>query len=237
MSSDADPESSVHRDALSRVTSDLNNALQTISVTASLIDNAWRGNDRSDEYIALLRNSVARAEQVAAEFVKETGGPGERMLMHPRLAGTTRRPAPVSQGNEQCILLVDDDMTAVLLMRRILVEAGFRVVSAHSGFDCLDLFRGSPHAYDLVILDMSMPLLDGEETFHRLRNIRSDVPVILCAGFIQQEKLNRMITAGLAGLLRKPLAPNEIVDHVRATLEALKYSQPPADADISRSAI
>ncbi|HEY6111594.1 MAG TPA: response regulator [Chthoniobacterales bacterium] len=237
MSSDADSESSVHRDALSRATSDLNNALQVISVSASLIDDAWRGSDRSDEYLALLRNSVARAEQVAAEFVKEAGGARERMLMHPQLAGTTRRPVPVSPGNEQCILLVDDDMAAVLLMKRILVEAGFRVVSAHSGFECLDLFRGSPHVYDLVILDMNMPLLDGEETFHRLRNIRPDVPVILCAGFVQQEKLNRLITAGLAGLLRKPLAPNEIVDHVRATLETLKYSSRAADAEISPAAI
>jgi CheY-like chemotaxis protein len=225
MSPETDPESSLQRDALSRATSELNNALQTISVTASLIDNAWRGTDRSDEYIALLRSSVARAEQVAADFVKETGGPRERMLMHPRLAGTARPSALTSSGNEQSILLVDDDMTAVLLMRRILVEAGFRVVSAHSGFECLDLLRGSPHSYDLIILDMTMPLLDGEETFHRLREIRSDVPVIVCAGFIQQEKLNRLMAAGLAGLLRKPLAPDEIVGHVRATLESLKYSQ------------
>ena len=237
MSPDADPESSPHRDALSRATSELNNALQTISLTASLIDDAWRGSDRSDEYIALLRSSVARAEQVAADFVKETGGPRERMLMHPQLAGTTGQSPLVSHGTEQSILLVDDDMTAVLLMRRILVEAGFRVVSAHSGFECLDLFRGSPHAYDLIILDMSMPLLDGEETFHRLRNIRSDVPIILCAGFIQQEKLNRLMASGLAGMLRKPLAPDEIVDHVRATLESLKYSQPAADAGMSSPAM
>jgi CheY-like chemotaxis protein len=228
MSPDSDHESSPHRDALSRATSELNNALQTISVTASLIDDAWRGSDRSDEYIALLRNSVARAEQVAADFVKESGGPRERMLMHPRLAGTTGQSALVSQETEKSILLVDDDMTAVLLMRRILVDAGFRVVSAHSGFECLDLFRGSPHAYDLVILDMNMPLLDGEETFQRLRNIRSDVPIILCAGFIQQEKLDRLMASGLAGMLRKPLAPDEIVNHVRATLENLKYSQPAA---------
>ena len=227
----SDSEPAPHGDALSRATSDLNNALQTISVTASLIDSAWRGSDRSDEYIALLRNSVARAEQVAAAFVKETGGARERMLMHPRLAETTGRTALISDGAEQCILLVDDDMTAVLLMRRILVEAGFKVVTAHSGFECLDLFRGSPHAYDLVILDMSMPLLDGEETFQRLREIRSDMPVILCAGFIQQEKLNRLMTSGLAGLLRKPLAPDEIVNHVRATLESLKYSQPAADSE------
>ena len=220
-----------HRDALTRATSDLNNALQTISVTASLIDNAWRGSDRSDEYLAMLRTSIARAEHVAADFVRQTGGPDERMLMHPQLAGVPKQPAVSWDASERSILVVDDDLTALVLMRRILMEAGYRVVAAQSGFECLDLFRSAPFTYDLVILDMTMPLLDGEETFQRLRAIRSDMPVILCAGFIQQEKLDRMMSSGLAGLLRKPVAPGEIAEHVRATFESLKYSPPPGDTE------
>jgi CheY-like chemotaxis protein len=229
MNSEASAESTLPPDLLSRTTSDLNNALQIISVTASLIDNAWQGSDRSEEYLAMLRASVVRAEHVAAEFVRQTGGPSERMLMHPQLAGAVKEPRAVSETPEQSILLVDDDVTALILVKRILTEAGYRVVAAQSGFECLDLFRSSPHAYDLVILDMNMPLLTGEETFHRLREIWPDVPVVLCAGFIQQESLTRLMASGLAGLLRKPLAPDEIVDHVRATLESLKYSRAGAD--------
>ncbi|MFN2541906.1 MAG: response regulator [Chthoniobacterales bacterium] len=224
MNSEIQPESTAPSDALWRATSDLNNALQIISVTSSLIDNAWRGTDRSEEYLAMLRNSIARAEQLTAEFVQQAGGAGERKLMHPGLASAARKPRVASGSTEQSILLVDDDMTALVLVRRILVEAGYRVVTAQSGFECLDLFRSSPHGYDLVILDMTMPLLDGEETFQRLREIRADVPIILCAGFVQQDKLKRLMAAGLSGLLRKPLAPEEIVDHIRATLETLKYS-------------
>jgi CheY-like chemotaxis protein len=229
MNSEIDPGSTPHPDSLSRATSELNNALQIISVAASLIDNAWRGSDRSEEYLAILRASVVRAEHVAAEFVRQTGGPGERMLMHPQLAAAAKEPSAVSETPEQSILLVDDDVTALMLVKRILTEAGYRVVAAQSGFECLDLFRNSPHAYDLVILDFTMPLLTGEETFHRLREIWPDVQVVLCAGFIQQEKLTRLMASGLAGLMRKPLAPDEIVDHVRATLESLKYSRAGAD--------
>jgi len=217
-------------DALARATSDLNNALQTISVTASLIDNAWRGSDRCEEYISMLRASITRAAQITADFVRETGGSRERMLMHPQLATPSNSPPGAVDTTGESILLVDDDMATLLLMRRILVEAGYRVIAAQSGFECLDLFRSSSHSYDVVILDMAMPLLDGEETFQRLREIRADVPVILCAGFIQQEKLDRLMSSGLAGLLRKPLAPDEIVEHVRATLERLKYAEPAADA-------
>jgi len=69
-----------------------------------------------------------------------------------------------------------------------------------------------------------MPFMDGEETFHRLREIRNDIPVVLCTGFIRPDRLDRLMKAGIAGFLRKPLAPDEIVDHIRAVLASLKYS-------------
>ncbi len=70
-----------------------------------------------------------------------------------------------------------------------------------------------------------MPFMDGEETFHRLREIRPDVPVVLCAGFIRAERLDGLMKAGLTGYLRKPLAPDEIVSNVRSVLESVKYSR------------
>ena len=70
-----------------------------------------------------------------------------------------------------------------------------------------------------------MPFMDGEETFHRLREIRADIPVVLCTGFIRREQLAHFMKDGIAGFLRKPLAPDEIVDHVRSVLASLKYAQ------------
>jgi DNA-binding NarL/FixJ family response regulator len=67
--------------------------------------------------------------------------------------------------------------------------------------------------------------MDGEETFQRLREIRPDIAVLLCTGFIRRDRLDRLMSAGIAGFLRKPLAPDEIVDHVRAVLARLKYSR------------
>src|SRR5207247_5771799 len=70
-----------------------------------------------------------------------------------------------------------------------------------------------------------MPFMDGEETFHRLREIRADIPVVLCTGFMRGDRLDRLMKAGIAGFLRKPLAPDEIVDHIRGVLESLKYAR------------
>jgi CheY-like chemotaxis protein len=213
-------------DSLAKAASELNNLLQIISGTSSLIEDTWKGSAGSEKYLAMLRNSIERAEKVAAELVKQAGGPDERMLMRPDLAAFAKtKSAPPSSATPQSVLVVDDEKMALTLVERILTEARYHVATAQSGFECVDLFRLHPRAYDLILLDLSMPFMDGEETFRRLREIRSDMPVVLCVGFIEQEKLDRLLTAGLAGFLRKPLAPDEIVSHVRKTLESLKYSR------------
>jgi CheY-like chemotaxis protein len=122
------------------------------------------------------------------------------------------------------ILVVDDEPMALTLMERVLGEAGFHVVTAQSGFECIDIFRQQPYRFDAVLLDLSLPFMDGEEVFARLRDIRAEIPVVLCTGFIQQETLNRLMASGLTGFLRKPIAPEEIVGVVRSALESVKYT-------------
>ncbi len=222
-------------DSIAKAASELNNLLQIISGTCSLVEDIFlKRSAGSEKYLAMLRTSIERAEKVAAELVKQAGGADKRMLMHPDLAAFAKtKSAPPSSATPQSILLVDDEKMALMLVKRILSEAGYRVATAQSGFECLDLFRLHPRAYDLVLLDLTMPFMDGEETLRRLREIRSDVSVVLCAGFIEQEKLDRLMSAGLAGYLRKPLAPDEIVSHVRSTLQSLKYSGDNAPGDVS----
>jgi CheY-like chemotaxis protein len=222
-------------DSIAKAASELNNLLQIISGTCSLVEDIFlKRSAGSEKYLAMLRTSIERAEKVAAELVKQAGGADKRMLMHPDLAAFAKtKSAPPSSATPQSILLVDDEKMALMLVKQILSEAGYRVATAQSGFECLDLFRLHPRAYDLVLLDLTMPFMDGEETLRRLREIRSDVSVVLCAGFIEQEKLDRLMSAGLAGYLRKPLAPDEIVSHVRSTLQSLKYSGDNAPGDVS----
>ena len=227
MSMPTDPESpQPSNEPLSKASSELNNLLQIISGTSSQLENIWEGKEGSEKYLAMLRSSIERAEKVAAELVEQAGGTNERMTMHPDLAGFVKpKNAPAASSGKQSILLVDDEAMALTLVKRILTDAGFEVATAQSGFECIDLIRQRPHSFNLVLLDLTMPFMGGEETFHRLKELRPDLPVVLCTGFIQQEKLNRLMSAGLAGFLRKPIAPDEIVSHVRATLASMKYSR------------
>jgi len=125
------------------------------------------------------------------------------------------------------ILVVDDEPAARVLANRVFSEAGFEVVTVQSGFECLAQFRKRPNWFDLILLDLSMPFMDGEETFRRLRSINPKVVVLLSTGFLAQaqERIDRMLAAGLAGSIRKPHRPDELLVRVHAILEDVKLSR------------
>ena len=207
--------------------SELNNLLEIIAGTSSAIENIWAGNDGSEKYFDMLRTSVDRAAKVTAQLVEHSGGSDKKVLLHPGLASFVKMrktPAP-APAKARHLLVVDDEPMALVLSKRILSEAGFEVTTAQSGFECLDIFRNQPGHFDLILLDLSMPFMDGEETFSRLRALRPDVVVLLSTGFIAQERLDRMLAAGMAGFLRKPHRPDEMVAHIQSVLESVKLSR------------
>jgi len=220
------PRKPVSKEFVSKATSELNNLLQIISGTSAEIGDVWKGAAGSEHCRDMLRSSIARAEAVAAQLAAQAGGADQKVLIHPELASFLKpKTIPDTPRVKPTILVVDDEQMALVLMKRLLTEAGYQVVTAQSGFEALDLFRPQPRGFQLVLLDLTMPFMDGEETFQRLREIRSDIPVVLCTGFIPRDRLDRMMNAGITGFLRKPLAPDEIVDHVRGVLAGVKYAQ------------
>ena len=206
-----------------RVASELNNLIQIISGTSELIENIWEGTEGSEKYFAMLRASILRAEQVTAQLVAQASGANDKVILHPDLQKLAELaiPAP-SPPQPLCILVVDDEQMVLSLYRRILTGGGYEVVCAQSGFECLDLFRRNPKAYDLVLLDLAMPFMDGEETFERLRRISATIDVILTTGFCEGRRLERMMEAGLSGYLRKPLRNREILRLIAAIIERAK---------------
>ena len=101
-------------------------------------------------------------------------------------------------------MVVDDEPMALSLSQQVLSEAGYTVVATQSGFEALDLFRQGPQQFSLILLDLSMPCMDGEETFNRMRAIDPQVLVLLNTGFVEKHRLDRMMANGLAGFIRRP---------------------------------
>jgi CheY-like chemotaxis protein len=130
-------------------------------------------------------------------------------------AGRDAPPADEWRGTGT-VLVVDDDEDA-RYSARVMVEAlGFEVLEASRGEEALDLFRQRDKIVG-VLLDLTMPGMNGEEVFRNLRAIRSDVPILLSSGYDEHESGGRVADAGF---LQKPYGPKELAAKLRAALES-----------------
>src|SRR5213075_955458 len=215
------------RDDNSKVASQLNNLIQIISGTSSLIENIWEGRPGSEKYFEMLRASIERAEQVTAQLVARAGGTNCKRLLPSGAEQHFDEALTAGPALERkcSILITDDEPMALELLHNVLTDAGYDVSVAQSGFECLDLFRRDAHAYDLILTDLSMPLMDGEETFQRLRQMSPTVNVVLMAGFVDSARLEKMMNNGLSGFVGKPFAPVEILAVVTSVISAAERSK------------
>ncbi|MDG2411966.1 MAG: response regulator [Halioglobus sp.] len=124
-------------------------------------------------------------------------------------------------GAARKILVVDDETELRTVFRHILERNGFQVVEAKDGEDALVKFSLDCDSFDCVLLDLSMPKLSGGEVFHKLRELKEDIPVVVISGYSEQDILDRLDGAPIAGTLRKPVPAATLVDAIgRAALDA-----------------
>ncbi len=101
----------------------------------------------------------------------------------------------------------------------MLQRLGYEVVGKTDSVDALQTFSEHPDAFDLVITDQTMPKMTGAILAQKLKEIRPDIPIILCTGYsetISQEKAESM---GIDGFAMKPLSRNEIGETIRRVLD------------------
>ncbi len=116
------------------------------------------------------------------------------------------------------VLLVDDDDTVQEVGRAMLAAIGFDVILACDGADGLEKFRANSDIIDCVILDLTMPNMDGREAFREIRRVRSDVPIILSSGYNEQEIVNEFTGKKLAGFIQKPYRLSDMIEKLRGAL-------------------
>lgn len=101
------------------------------------------------------------------------------------------------------VLLVDDEETVRGIGAEMLREMGFNVVTANDGREAMEIYRASADI-GFVILDLTMPHVDGEQCFRELRTLNPDVKVIMSSGFSELEVTQKFVGKGLAGFIQKP---------------------------------
>lgn len=115
------------------------------------------------------------------------------------------------------ILVIDDEPAVREAVTDILELENCRVLTAKSGEEGLDLYREEEEIH-LVILDLSMPQMGGEETLHRLQKMDPNVVVLLSSGYSENELSNRFDKYNVAGFLQKPYNAMHLIETVRAYL-------------------
>ena len=101
------------------------------------------------------------------------------------------------------VLLVDDEESVRGLGKEMLQLLGFEVITANDGIEAVAVFKANP-SVSLVILDLTMPCMDGEHCFQELKQLRPDIKVIMSSGYNEQEVTQKFVGKGLAGFVQKP---------------------------------
>ncbi|HVU16878.1 MAG TPA: PAS domain S-box protein [Candidatus Didemnitutus sp.] len=168
---------------------------------------------------------IVRGHQGAIRVISEPGKGTTFRVLLPAATGSadplTAAPAPTSgwRGTGR-VLVVDDEETVRKVSARLMERLGFTVDTAADGQEALLLFETAASDYVLVLLDQTMPRLDGEQTFRRLRQIRPQVRVILMSGFNKVDMIDRFTGQGLAGFVQKPFEVESLAAEVRRVVES-----------------
>ena len=117
------------------------------------------------------------------------------------------------------VLVIDDEEGVRIVVRTALERCGLRVLAAEDGRAGLQVFRKHAAEITLVLLDMTMPHMSGEEVFRELRRINPDLKIIISSGYNEQDTASLFLGKGLAGFIQKPYQPLFLIDKVRQTLE------------------
>jgi len=122
-------------------------------------------------------------------------------------------------GNRETILVVDDEPQIAHVLKLMLESFDYRVIAYTRSRDALQAFEESPHQFDLVITDMTMPELTGEELAMALRQMVPDIPIILCTGFNEHINEERARQIGIPYFIYKPVGRRVLADVVKRALE------------------
>ena len=99
---------------------------------------------------------------------------------------------------------------------------GYTVVMRINSSEALETFKAKPDSFDLVISDMTMPQMTGDQLARELISIRADIPIIICTGFSERLNQEKAASIGVKGFLMKPILKSEMAKMVRKVLDEAK---------------
>jgi len=124
-------------------------------------------------------------------------------------------------GSER-ILLVDDEVSVAKLEGQMLSRLGYKVTVKTSSGDALNTFKSNPDYFDLVISDMTMPDMTGDQLSKEILSLKPKTPIVICTGFSERINKEQVETIGVKGFLMKPVIKSDMAQMVRKVLDEEK---------------
>ena len=116
------------------------------------------------------------------------------------------------------VLVIEDEERVRAVTRRILERAGFDVMLANDGVEGVECFAKHTADIDMIILDLTMPRMGGEEAFKALRQIEMEIPILVASGYSEEDASTRFSDASSLSFLHKPFRAEVLVGRVRHAL-------------------
>ena len=122
-------------------------------------------------------------------------------------------------GNQERILVVDDEPQIARVIQLMLESLGYHVIAHTSSREALQSFEAAPRDFDMVITDMTMPELTGEDLARTMLQLSPNIPIIICTGFNENMNEERARHLGVRRLVYKPIVRNALAEIVRSVLD------------------
>jgi signal transduction histidine kinase/ActR/RegA family two-component response regulator len=132
-----------------------------------------------------------------------------------------KAPTVLATGTER-ILFVDDEPLILKLFQQRLENLGYRVYATIDPVDALKAFEADPDGFDLMITDMAMPCMTGDQLAVKILSIRPEIPIMLCTGYSEKISPEKAYKLGICSFAMKPLDQTDFVKSVREVLDRVK---------------
>ena len=155
-------------------------------------------------WTTLIYNMVASAHG----YIKVESSPdkGTTIIIYLPVLQNINNQVPIALADSAdiCVLVVDDQLVIRELLKDILTSEGYKVILAEDGLQGLETYKVYQDEFDVVILDIIMPGLYGNEVYTKLKEINPSIRVVITSGHVEPEIIQELKKQGIDGYLRKP---------------------------------
>ncbi len=155
--------------------------------------------------------------------VRSEQGKGSTFLIYLPIAerpAEVKVPPPVEiPGGSETVLVADDEAVLRNLLKEILQSKGYRVLAAKNGKEAVDIFLLNRDSIDLMVVDLVMPEMSGEEVVDVVRHIRPEMKILVITGYSQESEEQQSLRARVQGFLQKPFDHEDLLLKVRGILD------------------